>query len=125
VPESPLSPLSQAASVFFALIVVVGAIFLIYWASKFFLSRGGLMNGRFVKIVDRVPVGKDKFLLLVEIKGVTYFVGVAENNITLLEKMTDDFGAETVLPPEMPFKTLLQGLTGKTARKERESELKK
>jgi flagellar biogenesis protein FliO len=95
-------------AVVLALAVVVGAIFLTYALARYLSARsGGFMSGRQIKILDRVPLGKDKYLLVVAVRGKVFFLGAAET-VTVLETWPEDAAErEMDLPQAAPFATLV------------------
>lgn len=71
--------------------IVIGAVFLAWWLSRFLLGRSVAGGGQYLKIIDRVAVGRERYLLLVQLQEETYFLGVTEQTVVLLEKMPKDF----------------------------------
>lgn len=102
------SALKNVLSVSGALLIVIGAILVVYWAARYLQSQGAAGNGRALKILDRVVLGKDKYLMLVEFQENTYFIGVTDHNINLLEKVEGKLDL-TVMPTS--FKTHLTMVT--------------
>jgi flagellar biogenesis protein FliO len=93
---------AQVLTVVLALVVVIGAIFLTYALARFLSAKGGFISGRHIKILDRVPMGRDKYLLIVSVQEKTFFIGVAEN-IAVLETWTDESAVWEKKPKEAPF----------------------
>jgi flagellar biogenesis protein FliO len=101
--------LAQVFTVLVALAVVIGAIFLTYALTRRLSGKGGFVSGGQIKILDRAPAGKDKYLLLVAVSGKVFFLGVGEN-VSVLETWTDDFAAAETEQPELPFAAIWRGL---------------
>ncbi len=75
-----------------AIIPVVGILLLAYWFSRFLGKRwSGGLSGRHLKIIDRLQVGADRYLLLVKLQDHTYLVGVSEKGIQLLAEPEGGF----------------------------------
>lgn len=72
---------------------------LVYYATRLFgkfAARGSLFGGMgrsefrpgsFITLIDRLAVDKSKAILLVRVKDEYYLLGVAEENVTLLQKV--------------------------------------
>lgn len=92
---------SSASSMLLPLIGVLAIIFLAYlatvWLSK--RMRTG-SSGRHIKIKERVMLGKDSCLLLIEMNGKIYFLSVTGSHSELL----DQFGVEEL--EELPLEEL-------------------
>lgn len=102
--------IAQIFTVLAALAVVIGAIFLTYVLARRLAGKNGFVRGgNIIKIVDRAPVGRDKYLLVVTVSGKTFFLGVAEN-ISVLETWTDDFAPPAAEEAELPFAAVWRGL---------------
>lgn len=82
------------------LLLYLGLILLlVYYATRLFgrfAARGSIFSGNgrsefrpgsFITLIDRLAVDKSKALLLVRVKDEYYLLGVAEENITLIEKV--------------------------------------
>lgn len=75
-----------------ALLSVIGILVLAYWSSRFLGKRwGGGISGRYLKIIDRIQVGADRYILLVKLEEHTYLVGVSEKGIQLLTEPNGTF----------------------------------
>lgn len=73
-----------------ALMWVVVILVLAYWCSRYLGKRyGGSVSGRYLKIIDRVQVGADRYLLLVKLQEHTYLVGVSPAGVQLLSEPAD------------------------------------
>ena len=73
------------------LLAVVGVLYLSYIFSKNLSARAAKINGaEYLKVVDRLPVGQDRFILIIELQGKYILVSVTAQNITVLKEL-DDF----------------------------------
>lgn len=72
-----------------ALVIVIGAILLTYWAAKYLQSKNNASIGRLFKIVDRIAIGKEKYIILLQFNGCCYLLGVSDNSMVLLEKLEE------------------------------------
>lgn len=95
----------------FALIGMVCVIMLTYYASKWYARRmGPIAGGKHIKVVDRLVVSKSGSLLIIDIQGKQYLMGVSEENVQVVMRLD-----ETIpLPIEQNFNgDGLKGLVNK------------
>ncbi|GAU79862.1 hypothetical protein F3D3_4527 [Fusibacter sp. 3D3] len=57
------------------------------------------MKDRKVKVLERVALSNDKFLLLVELENIFYFIGIDKNGMYLMDKR-DDLKVESFIKEE-------------------------
>ena len=73
-----------------ALMWVIVILVLAYWCSRYLGKRyGGSVSGTYLKIIDRVQVGADRYLLLVRLQEHTYLLGVSPAGVQLLSEPED------------------------------------
>ncbi len=81
---------SDVFSIILALVGTVGVIVLTYYGSRWyanqFLKRIG-SNGQHIKVVERLIVGKNGSIIIIDIQGNQYLIGVTENNIQILTEL--------------------------------------
>ncbi len=69
---------------------VVVILALAYWCSRYLGRRyGGGVSGKYLKVIDRVQVGADRYLLLVKLEDHTWLIGVSPAGIQLLSEPED------------------------------------
>jgi flagellar biogenesis protein FliO len=69
---------------------------LTYFASGWYAGRmGPMVMGKHIKVVDRLLIGKSASILLVELAGVQYLIGVTEGGIRVLKELD-----EPIVPEE-------------------------
>lgn len=74
------------------LVPVVGILVLSYWCSRYLGKRwGGRTSGNYLKIIDRIQVGADRYLLLVKLQEHTYLIGVSDKGVQLLTEPEGTF----------------------------------
>lgn len=78
---------------------MVFVIFLAYVGTKYISGRYAKMSsGRNMKVLERVALGQDKFLVLVAINKKAYLLGVTNTNIsTVCEFNEEDIAADAAL----------------------------
>lgn len=90
-------------------------IYLSYVVSKFLAGNSVTMGtSKYMRIIDRVPLGKDRYLLIVKVGKKTFFLGVTDQGVNSIGDINVDDLIEQELPPPMmsqgieSFKQLLQ-----------------
>lgn len=81
-------------SIILALLGTVGVIVLTYYGSRWyverFIKRPGTLSGEHhMKVVERLIVGKSGSIIIIDIKGIQYLVGVTEHNIQILSQLEE------------------------------------
>lgn len=80
--------LGDVISMLFALIGTVCIILLTYYASRWYAKRmGPIAGGRHIKVIDRLVVSKTGSLLIVEINGSQYLMGISDQNVQMLMQL--------------------------------------
>ncbi len=86
-------------SMFVPLIGVIAVILAAYWAVNWFSRKyKNAWGGRYVKVLERTMLAQDKSLVLIEVGGKVYLLGVGGQHI---EKI-DCFEPEGFTPPCEP-----------------------
>jgi flagellar biogenesis protein FliO len=63
---------------------------LTYFASRWYAGRmGPMVMGKHIKVVDRLLIGKTASILIVELAGVQYLIGVTEQGIRILKELEE------------------------------------
>jgi flagellar protein FliO/FliZ len=82
----------------FALVGTVCIILLTYFASKWYARKmGPIAGGRHIKVVDRLVVSKTGSILIVDIEGRQYMMGISDQNVQILMELD-----ETIPLPQGP-----------------------
>lgn len=77
-------------SMLFALIGTVCIILLTYFASKWYARKmGPIAGGKHIKVVDRVVVSKTGSVLIIELQGRQYMLGVSDQNVQILKELDE------------------------------------
>ncbi len=95
-------------SVIFALLMVVGILFLAYYVTRWLGKRTTIQSGsQHIKVLDRTFIGQDKCILIVNIKGRVLALAMTSHAVEILcELNADDFPSAP--EPDTSFSTLLQ-----------------
>lgn len=90
-------------------------IYLSYVASKYLAGTAASMGvSKYMSIIDRVPLGKDRFLLIVRVGEKLLFLGVTDQAVTNLSQLEASDLIAQAKPPQLgvqgleSFKQLLQ-----------------
>lgn len=82
-------------SLFNAIIVVIGVLFLAYWFSRMLGKQWGMNAGsNNIKVLSQLQVGQDKRILLLHIGEHNYLIGVSQAGIQFLTEVEGDFEAD-------------------------------
>jgi len=84
--------------------VMVLIIFAAYFMTKFVAARanGTVGRSRYIRIIDRFSISKDKMFVLIAVGESVYLVGVTNQGMTLLDQKTlEDFPVDAE-PPRRP-----------------------
>lgn len=77
-------------SMLFALIGTVCIIVLTYYASRWYARKmGPIAGGKYIKVVDRLVVSKTGSVLIVDIEGRQYMLGVSDQNVQILMELDE------------------------------------
>jgi len=79
-----------------AAVIVLAFLVIKFFQRKLFVFR----SGSWIRVLDQVAVGPNKGLLLVEIAGKVYVLGVTEHNITRLLEINDPEEVAALLAEE-------------------------
>ena len=52
---------------------------------------GAAYSSRYMNIIDRMPLGQNKFVAIMKVKDEAYLIGVTENSIEILKELEGDF----------------------------------
>lgn len=107
---------SSLLLIFVLVLILVAA----YFTTRFLSVKGGnLMRGRHMQVKDRLVLSKDKQILLVEISGRFYIVGVSAQQMQLLGVVEGELTPLAQQAPAVPsaFGDMLGKLLKKDADK--------
>jgi flagellar protein FliO/FliZ len=81
-----------------ALIGITLVLALTYFASKWYAGKmGPFASGKHIKVIDRVMVGKNSSIALIELGGAQYMVGVTEQGVSIMKELENP--VEAAPPP--------------------------
>jgi len=61
-------------------------------------------GGERLRLLDRIPVGRDQFLLVARVGRRIFVLGSSPGGLTLLAELSEEEGAQWQSPPESPQK---------------------
>jgi flagellar protein FliO/FliZ len=77
-------------SVVMTLVAIILVLVLTYFVSRWYAGRmGGMAMARHIKVIDRLIVGKTASILIIELAGVQYLVGVTEHGVSILKELSE------------------------------------
>lgn len=108
--------LSSIIPLMLALMAVVGVIYLSYIFSKYVALGASKMSGtKYMRVVDRMLLGQDKMMIIVQIGESYYLTGVTSQNVQIIKELSEDELVEMEGSPSpmglqqmMTFKSALQ-----------------
>lgn len=69
---------------------IVFVLFLTYYGTKWLSSRANMtMGSRYMRIVDRMVLGRDRYLAIAEITGRFYLLSITENGTDIIRELED------------------------------------
>jgi flagellar biogenesis protein FliO len=101
--------------IFYLVLLVLGAYFLTRYVSKRAMKKGvrkpdnkktgtkfKWKEGRYISVLDRVPVDRDKSIMVVEFEGKRYLMATTGQDIKLLDKLKKEYAKESEAETEEP-----------------------
>jgi len=86
---------------FFALVL-----FLAYFSSRFLGRRYQLGGGRYVRLIEQLPLGANRSLCLAEVSGRILLLGVTDHGISLLTALDPERELVPLGPPPSSGRSL-------------------
>ena len=75
-------------SMLLAIAGTVCVIILTYYASRWYARRmGSIAGGKYIRIVDRLMVSKTGSILVIDVDGAQYMVGVNDQSIQIMKQL--------------------------------------
>lgn len=75
-------------SVVSVLIAMIAIIVLAYYASRWYARRVGVFGGaKHMKVVDRLMVGRNGSIIILDVEGEQYMVGISDSNIQIMKQL--------------------------------------
>ncbi|MDR1135000.1 MAG: flagellar biosynthetic protein FliO [Clostridiales Family XIII bacterium] len=88
-------------SIILALIGITLVLALTYFVSKWYAGRiGHTASGQHIKVVDRIVVGKNSSIIVIELGEAQYMIGVTEQGVSIMKEL--DEPAKIVAEPKTP-----------------------
>jgi len=105
-----------------AVIAMIGVIYLSYLFSKYLASSTSKINSaKYMKIIDRLPTGQDRSVIILQIGDKHYLVGNTPQTIQILTELSEEqlielpHDGRISLHPDS-FKHVLDGMLNKKAK---------
>ncbi len=85
----------EVISMLLALLATAGVIVLTYYATKWYAKRFNVVAGsKHIKVIDRLIVGKTASIVIIEVSGIQYMVGVSDGSVRIMKEL------DIPVPPE-------------------------
>ena len=118
-----INDLRAGVGVLVALAVVL---LLTHYGTKWYARRmgGGALGGKYVTVHERVPMGGHSWLVIAEVSGRFYLIGLAEKGVSLLSELQDFQPQQPSASPhsKVPFGKLFTELLNKTGKGSQEGD---
>lgn len=83
---------NEILSLIVTLIGIGVVLFLTYKCTSWMGNKmGAVYSSRYMNIIDRMPLGQNKFVAIMKVKDEAYLIGVTENTIEILKELEGDF----------------------------------
>lgn len=93
----------------FSILAIVAILYLSYKFSRYLAKRVNVAtSSNNIKVLERAALGQDKGLAVIEVCEKYYLIGFANNNIEILQELTDYRPTQTSLEPNEFLNTLRQ-----------------
>lgn len=93
------------------MLVIIVILYLCYVLSRQLGKKlNSSMNGRIIRIIERVALGQDKSLIVCAICGNYYLVGVSSQNIKILLQLSEEHFEEENSPEKANFINVFQNI---------------
>ncbi|MDR1117331.1 MAG: flagellar biosynthetic protein FliO [Oscillospiraceae bacterium] len=86
-----MTPLQVLFSVIGISLIIIAAYYVTYFYAR---KANGIQSGRNMRVVDRLPISKDKAIFLIEANGKRYLVGMTSGGVALLDSYEGETDAE-------------------------------
>jgi flagellar biosynthetic protein FliO len=100
-------------SLWFSVIGIVLILLLAYYSRRFLLKKtSSFMGSKNIKIVDRVMIGQDKYIMVIDIYNSKYIIAVSGQQITMLKDLGEisdnERGQEETAYPTAVFSNIFK-----------------
>ena len=104
--------------ILFFVLILIGCFFVTKWIS---VRSYSLIKGRNLKVIERIPIDRDKSVILLQRGDKVYLLGVTPNGMTTIDTFSKDeiIEMETSQGVKIPFdKIMRRFMDGKETEKE-------
>lgn len=106
--------IGEVFSMIFAIAGTILVIFLTYFVSRWYAGKmGSIAGGKHIKVIDRLMISNTGSILIVDIEGLQYMIGISDKKIQLLQQLERPILMEVNKDPAKEnfvelFKTMIQ-----------------
>lgn len=74
-----------------SLLGIIFVLFLTYYGTKWLsLKANSMSKSKYMNIVDKIVLGQNKYLAIVEVSNKYYLMSIAENNISIIKELDEN-----------------------------------
>lgn len=82
--------IKEIISLILSIIGIILVLFLTYYGTRWLSTKTSLsLNSKYMKIVDKIILGQNKFLAIAEINNKYYLLSITEKNISILKELEE------------------------------------
>lgn len=83
-----MGTIKEIFSLLLSLAGIVAVLFVTYYGTRWITARADKMSqSKYMNVVDRIMLGQNKYLAIVEISGRYYLLSVADSNISIIKEL--------------------------------------
>lgn len=73
-----------------SLLGIIFVLFLTYYGTKWLsLKANNMSKSKYMNIVDKIVLGQNKYLAIVEVSNKYYLMSIADNNISIMKELDE------------------------------------
>ena len=80
----------DTVSMILAFAGIICVIIFTYFAGRWYVKKmGGISAGKYIKVVDRILLGKGSAIMIIDVGGVQYLIGSNEQGMTIMKELEE------------------------------------
>lgn len=88
-------------SMFLATVGFICIIILTLYVSRWYARKmGTVAGGKHIRVIDRLAVGKNSTIIIIDVEGSQYLVGVNEHRIEIMKELEEPIELKSMGKPE-------------------------
>jgi flagellar protein FliO/FliZ len=95
--------LEEFLSIAGAILMIVAIVVLAFYSTRWLGKRmGGSTASRYLSVVDRIPLGQDKYIAIVRVGEKNLLIGVSQGSVTNLGELNEEDLTQVVTEQTLP-----------------------